>query len=190
MGHLCAPRGEDPHRWINPEFHGWWVGRDFAIAVDISTGALADYEAFVRDFYGHYHPFCNGLTPVIHPQPAGLAVTDATGAFIGWHAITLLRVALDQDEVMRIYFYNPNNDSGQDWGQGVVVSTQSHGERHGEASLPFPELASRLYIFHYEDALTPARNAAPDDEVAQVMSMATSSWASDRIAPTLAADPG
>ena len=189
MGRLCAGRGEDPHRWVNPEFHGWWVAREFAIAVDVATGALAEHEAFVRRFYGHYHPYCNGLTPVIHPQPAGLAVTDASGAFVGWHAITLLRVALDQEEVMRAYFYNPNNDSGQDWGGGVVVSTQGHGERHGEASLPFAELASRLYIFHYDSTLTPARHPAPDDEVALAMRLAAETWAAERLRPGFAADP-
>ncbi|HAB05377.1 MAG TPA: hypothetical protein DCE35_08020, partial [Alcanivorax sp.] len=31
MGALCADRGDDPHRWINPEFHGWWVGRGFKL---------------------------------------------------------------------------------------------------------------------------------------------------------------
>ncbi|MEE4302495.1 MAG: hypothetical protein V2J24_23855 [Pseudomonadales bacterium] len=189
MGRLCIGRGEDPHRWINPEFHGWWVGREFAIAVDVASGDLVDHEAFVRRFYGHYHPYCNGLTPIIHPQPAGLAVTDAAGSFVGWHAITILRIALDQENVMRAYLYNPNNDSGQDWGGGVVVSTQGHGERHGECSLPFVQLASRLYIFHYDSTLTPTRHPAPDDEVGQAMTMAAESWAAERLRPGFAADP-
>jgi hypothetical protein len=187
MGRLCADRAEDPHRWVNPEFHGWWVGRGFAIAVDVATGALADHDRFVRDFYGYYHPYYNGLTPVIHPQPAGLAVTDAAGTFVGWHAITLLRVALDQDDVMRAYFYNPNNDSGQDWGHGVVVSTHGYGERSGEASLPFHELASRLYIFHYDAAVSPPPGVVPDEEVAAVCAMARESWAADRLPPGIAA---
>jgi len=139
MGRLCAERGEDPHRWINPEFHGWWVGREFLIAVDVASGSLKDYDDYLAQFYASYHPLYNGNQPVIHPQPAGIAITDSNARFVGWHAITLIRVALDQEELMRVYFYNPNNDSGQDWGNGVVVSTQGHGERYGEASLPFPQ---------------------------------------------------
>ncbi|MDZ7826372.1 MAG: hypothetical protein U5R48_10530 [Gammaproteobacteria bacterium] len=183
MGRLCEERDEDPHRWINPEFHGWWVGREFAIAVDIHTGHLQAYEQFVERFYGYYHPYYNGLTPVIHPQPAGLAITDSSGTFVGWHAITILRVALDQEDVMRVYFYNPNNDSGQHWGDDVIVSTQGHGERHGEASLPFPQLASRLYIFHYDSTVSPTMSEVPEEEVEAVMAMARRTWAADRIPP-------
>jgi hypothetical protein len=96
-------------------------------------------------------------------------------------------VALDQEEVMRAYFYNPNNDSGQDWGHGVVVSTHGHGERSGEASLPFRELASRLYIFHYDRAVSPLPGAVPDEEVEAVCAMARESWAADRLPPGIAA---
>ena len=180
MGRRCADRGEDPHRWVNPEFHGWWVGREFEIAVDITSGALREHEAFLKRFYGSYHPFYNGNQPVIHPQPAGIAVTDSNAAFVGWHAITLLRVALDQEEVMRFYFFNPNNDSGQHWGKGVVVSTSGHGERHGESSLPFDQLASRLYLFHDDAAEDSARIPVPADELQAAMAMANESWAGDR----------
>lgn len=190
MGRLCAGRGEDPHRWINPEFHGWWVGRDFAIAVDVATGHLKDYESYVKLFYRHYHPYYNGMNPLIHPQPAGLAITDASAQFVGWHAITLLRVALDQAGAMRVYFYNPNNDSGQNWGHGVVVSTQGQGERYGEASLPFAELASRLYIFHYHaDLITPSGDP-PAEEVEEVVRMARESWAATRLPPEAIPEPG
>lgn len=180
MGRRCAGRGEDPHCWVNPEFHGWWVGRQFAIAVDINTGKLQDFEHFVRHFFASYHPLYNGNQPVIHPQPAGLAVTDSSARFVGWHAITLLRVALDQNSTMRVYFYNPNNDSGQNWGNGVEVSTRHHGERYGESSLPFTELASRLYIFHDEPLHQLQLDAVPADEVASVRAMTAASWASDR----------
>ena len=67
--------------------------------------------------------------PVIHPQPAGIAVTDSNGMYLGWHAITIVRVGLDQSGEMRVYFFNPNNDSGQDLGLGIVVSTHGSGER-------------------------------------------------------------
>ncbi len=180
MGALCADRGDDPHRWINPEFHGWWVGRGFKLAVDLPTGNLSDYEAFVRYFYACYHPLHNGNQPLIYPQPVGLAVTDSAARFVGWHAITIQRVTLDQDEVMRVYFYNPNNDSGQDLGNGVKVSTEGRGERFGESSLPVAEFVSRLYIFHYDplEHIDPA--GVPAEDVAEVEALARGSWALER----------
>lgn len=180
MGRRCADRGEDPHLWINPELHGWWVGRAFHIAVDVATGALKDYEGFLRTFHASYHPSHNGNQPVIHPQPAGIAVTDVTGAFIGWHAITLIRVGLDPEGCMRVYFFNPNNDSGQDWGQGIVVSTQGCGERFGEGSLPFGEFAARLYLFHDDTLPALAPVPVPDDQIALIAGMGRNSWASGR----------
>lgn len=181
MGRLCMDRGGDPHRWVNPEFHGWWVGREFMLAVDVATGRLSNYHDFVAQFYASYHPYYNGNQPIIHPQPAGLAVTDSAANFVGWHAITLLRVALDQVGVMRVYFYNPNNDSGQDWGNGVVVSTQGHGERHGESSLPFAQMISRLYIFHDDFVPSNQRPAIDLKEIEAVKALAYESWAAQRL---------
>lgn len=181
MGRRCAGRDEDPHRWINPEFHGWWTGRGFRIAVDIATGHLQTFDDFLRYFYASYHPYFNDNQPVIHPQPAGIAVTDTAGRFIGWHAITIQRVGLDPDQVMRVYFYNPNNDSGQDWGHGVVVSTAGSGERYGEASLPFEQFAARLYIFHY-DPLEPGNPEAVAQSLLDgITTMVHQSWAATRI---------
>ncbi|MCH8553287.1 MAG: hypothetical protein LAT62_15215 [Natronospirillum sp.] len=184
MGNLVEDRPEDPHRWINPEFHGWWVNRGFAIVVDIHTGQLKDEESFIRTFYALYHPIYNSNTPVVHPQPAGAAVTDGSSRFVGWHAITILRIALDQEDVMRVYFFNPNNDSGQDWGSGVVVSTEGHGEQHGESSLPIHEFVSRLYIFHYDATDWQLHTeAVPDAEIQHVKDLMTHSWAADRLPP-------
>jgi len=180
MGRLCAERQEDPHRWINPEFHGWWVGREFVIAVDVASGKLKDYDAYLEHFYSSYHPLYNGNQPLIHPQPAGVAVTDSAARFVGWHAITLIRVALDQEDVVRVYFYNPNNDSGQDWGNDVIVSTQGHGERFGEASLPFAQLASRLYIFHDDPVAEGSHDPVPAAEITVAREMALASWATSR----------
>lgn len=180
MGRHCHGRPEDPHKWINPEFHGWWVGRGFEIAVDIKTGLLQNYGEFLQSFYQSYHPYYNNNRPVIHPQPAGIAVTDSFARFVGWHAITIVRVALDPQGVMRTYFFNPNNDSGQDWGQGIKVSTENHGERYGESSLPIEQLASRLYIFHY-DPLEKSREQLPENEVIHpIIELAHQSWANDR----------
>ena len=181
MGALCIGRDNDPHCWVNPEFHGWWVGRNFSLAVDLASGCLKNYAEFVLRFYRSYHPFYNGNQPIIHPQPAGLAITDSAGVFVGWHAITLIRVALDQLGTMRVYFFNPNNDSGQNWGGGVLVSTQGHGERYGESSLPFAELTSRLYLFH-DDGEATGRGRAPEPaELQRVVQMATESWAASRV---------
>ena len=182
MGRRVEARGEDPHRWINPEFHGWWVNRGFAIVVDVNTGLLHDPEGFVRTFYALYHPYYNSNTPVVHPQPAGVAVTDSQARFVGWHAITILRIALDQDDTMRVYFFNPNNDGGQDWGNGVEVSTEGHGEQHGESSLPIGEFVSRLYIFHYDATDWQLHTfPVPDEEIDEVCTLMRESWGVDRL---------
>lgn len=180
MGRRSVGRGEDPHKWVNAEFHGDHVGHGFRIAVDVFTGNLKDFEGFIRDFYAAYHPFYNGNIPVISPQPAGIAVTDSATRFLGWHAITIQRLALDADESMRVYFFNPNNDSGQNWGQGIVTSTQGHGERYGEASLSVAEFASRLYVFHYDPLEKGEPGDVPPDEVDRAMQLAQGSWASGR----------
>ncbi|WP_051149315.1 hypothetical protein [Litchfieldella anticariensis] len=191
MGRRCIGREGDPHRWVNPEFHGWWSGRGFRINVDVATGQLESLDDFLRHFYASYHPFYNGNQPLIHPQPAGIAVTDSAARFIGWHAITLLRVTLDPSDEMRVYFYNPNNDSGQDWGDGVKVSTAGNGERFGEASLPFEQFASRLYIFHHDPLESGELANVTQEELDRVIGYVHRSWGADRVPPTdLQANPG
>lgn len=180
MGRRSAGRGEDPHKWVNAEFHGDHVGHGFRIAVDVFTGGLKDFDGFIRDFYAAYHPFYNGDIPVINPQPAGIAVTDSATRFLGWHAITIQRLALDSDKIMRVYFFNPNNDSGQNWGQGIVTSTHGHSERYGEASLPVAEFVSRLYVFHYDPLEKGDPADAPAEEVSRAMQLAQDSWAAGR----------
>jgi hypothetical protein len=181
MVRRCADRSGDPHRWINPEFHGWWAGRGFHINVDVATGNLIDLDDFLRHLYASYHPDYNGDQPLIHPQPAGLAVTDSAGRFIGWHAIAILRVSADPRNVMRVYFYNPNNDSGQDWGDGVVVSTADNGERFGEGSLPFEQFASRLYIYHFDPFERGDPERVPAEELDRVVGYIRRSWGGDRL---------
>ncbi len=191
MGRRCVDREGDPHRWVNPEFHGWWSGRGFRINVDVATGMLHEVDTFLRHFYASYHPYYNGNQPLIHPQPAGIAVTDSAARFIGWHAITVLRVSLDPTDVMRVYFYNPNNDSGQDWGDGIKVSTAGHGERFGEASLPFEQFASRLYIFHYDPLERGELAQITQEEIDRVTVYLYRSWGADRVpASDLQADAG
>ena len=188
MGRLCAGREGDPHRWVNPEFHGWWSGRGFRINVDVASGQITDLGNFLRHFYASYHPYYNGNQPLIHPQPAGIAITDSAARFVGWHAITILRVALDPQQDMRVYFYNPNNDSGQDWGNGAVVSTAGHGERYGESSLPFEQFASRLYIFHYDPLEHGELASVSSEELLRVAEHMKTSWAESRWTPGISAD--
>lgn len=184
MGRRCIGREGDPHRWVNPEFHGWWSGRGFRINVDVATGQLHELDTFLRHFYASYHPYYNGNQPLIHPQPAGIAITDSAARFIGWHAITMLRFNLDPSGVMRVYFFNPNNDSGQDWGDGIKVSTADHGERFGESSLPFEQFASRLYIFHYDPLERGELAEISQSELDRVAGYIYRSWGADRIPPT------
>lgn len=180
MWRRVSDRGEDGHRWINPEFHGWWVQRGFAICVDIYSGDIVDFDAFIRRFHAHYHPYFNGNQPVIFPQPAGIASTTSTGEFVGWHAIAIQRVGLGPSGEMRVYFNNPNNEGRQDWGGGVVTSVTGHGEIPGESSLSFDQFCARLYLFHY-DPLEQGEPEAVDEEViAGIAEAASATWAAGR----------
>ena len=131
----------------------------------------------MRQFYASYHPDYNNNLPVVHPQPAGIAATDSAARYIGRHAITILRIGRDPTGVMRVYFFNPNNDSGQDWGKGVVTSTEGHGEFFGEASLPFSAFASRLFVYHYDPLEKGDPSAIPDADIARTVEIAEDSWA-------------
>lgn len=82
---------------------------------------------------------------------------------------------------MRVYFYNPNNDSGQHWGDDIVVSTAGHSERFGEASLPFEQFASRLYIFHFDPLEPGEAEAVPQATLDEVSEKIYKSWGADRI---------
>ena len=145
MSRRVENRNEDGHRWINPELHGWWVARQSAAAVNERTGAVTHMPQFVRKFYAAYHYYYNGGRWLIHPQPAGIAATTPLAELVGWHAVSIQRVALDPNDVMRVYFYDPNDDGRQNWGQGICTSTAGHNEIPGECSLPFHEFAARLY---------------------------------------------
>lgn len=180
MGRRAAGRGEDQHKWINPPFHGWWVSRGCRVLVDIATGAIADFDGFQRDFYASYHPFYNGNQPVIHPQPAGIAATNARGRFLGWHAISIQRVGLDPSGEMRVYFHNPNDEGRQQWAHDMHTSTERNGEIAGESSLLFKEFASRVYLFHFDPLEEGDPAAVPAGEIAEAADMAKRSWAAER----------
>ena len=177
MSRRVVGRGEDGHKWINPELHGWWVDRGFASTIQFATGAVVGYTDFIRLFYATYHPHYRGPAELTYPQPAGIAATSPVGDFLGWHAITIQRIAPDPEGTMRVYFYNPNNDSGQNWGHGIVTSTAGHGELFGEASLPFEQFAARLYVFHHNTREHGDPQQAPEQQVQQIAEIARSSWA-------------
>lgn len=180
MGRRIVGRGEDGHRWINPEFHGWWVNRSFASCIQYSTGAVIDFAGFARRFFATYHPGYNGGAELIYPQPAGIVATNSFGTFVGWHAIAIQRVAMDPTGETRVYFFNPNNESRQDWGGDVVTSTDGHGEIPGESSLPFNQFVSRLYVYHYNEREMGDPSAIPQEDIDAITAMARETWAAEK----------
>lgn len=180
MSRRTIGRGEDGHKWVNPELHGWWVHRGFAAVIDETTGCISDFDRFIREFYASYHPEFNGGRDLVYAQPCGIATTDHNGGFVGWHAVAIQRVAVDQEGEWRVYFFNPNRDKDQNWGQGVVTSTSDHAEYEGESSLPFAQFASRLYVFHYNLREEGEPEAVPQSVVEAIREAVASSWAAER----------
>lgn len=176
MSRRTLDRPGDGHRWVNPEFHGWWVHRGFADLV-VEEGEPTTCEEFIRLFYADYHPQYNGGRHLVYAQPCGVVVTDHSGTFVGWHAVSIQRVERDPESHWRVYFFNPNRDKGQNWGQGVVTSTHDHGEYEGESSLPFAQFVSRLYVFHYKTIELGDAAAVPDGTVAEIRAAIAASWA-------------
>ncbi|HWK23134.1 MAG TPA: hypothetical protein VNS08_08900 [Ureibacillus sp.] len=140
---LADGRGQDAHKWINPAFHlsGVWDGFS-----DVYT----DLQ-FQTNFCRFYHPIFNPNINEGLPQPAGITIYNRSGQVLGAHAILIQRVAADPTGTIRVYFYNPNNDSYQIWGKSIQTSVTGNGELEGESSLPFEEFMTFLYAFHYPE---------------------------------------
>ncbi|NHM29368.1 hypothetical protein [Neobacillus terrae] len=172
-------RGEDGHKWVNPEFYGEWIPRGFKNLIDPLTGAVVNYEAFVRLFYATHHPDYNEGYELIYPNPVGIYITNVHGKLLGLHAVSIQRIDKDPEGEYRIYFYNPNNDSGQNWGKGVEPSVRGNGELEGESSLPFAEFVSRMYAFHYNPYEQGDTYMVEDSIVEEVRKMAQESWGQD-----------
>ena len=82
-------------------------------------------------------------------------------------------------------------DSGQDWGDSVVVSTAGNGERFGEAPLPFDQCTSRLYILHADPLERGDPERVPAEDVSRIIGYIERSWGHDRLpARTLLAPEG
>ena len=179
MMRRAAFRGDDPHKWVNPALYGHWIPTGFRSAFDPVTHAISDYASFVRTFYASHHPSFNGGHDLAYPSPVGLFITSARGELLGFHAVSLLRVAPHgPDGEMRAYFLNPNAEGRQDWGHGVEVTVHGHGERPGESSLPFTMFVARLYAFHFNPHTMAELEAVDAAEVATVTSAARESWGS------------
>lgn len=176
MMQLATLRGEDPHKWVNPALYGRWVNKGFASVIDPTGTTVRGYGTFVRRFYATHHPDYNAGHEMIYPNPVGILVTSAHGALLGPHAVSLQRIARDPDGRVRAYFFNPNHEGRQDWGQGIRPTVHAHGERPGESSLPFRHLAARLYAFHYNPYEEGDAFAVPDDIVREITDLARESW--------------
>ncbi|MFD1862690.1 hypothetical protein [Planococcus chinensis] len=169
-------RGEDGHKWVNPEFYGEWISRGFASIIDQYTGFVTDYEAFVRLFYATHHPEYNEGYEMIYPNPVGIYITNVHGKLLGLHAVSIQRIDQDEQGEFRVYFYNPNNDSGQNWGQGIETSVQGHGEQEGESSLPFHQFTARMYAFHYNPYEQGDTYMVEDADVEEIERLSRESW--------------
>lgn len=168
---------QDPHISVNPAFYGLWIQTGFISCYNPLLNVIQYYENFVRTFYASYHPKYNGVNRLIYPVPLGIFITNAHGEFLGFHAVSLLRVQQSPTGEYRVYFYNPNNEGRQNWGQGIKTSVSDHGEQHGESSLLFHEFVSRVYAYHFNTSEAENHlNLVSGDEIREVEILARQSW--------------
>ncbi|MDZ7801721.1 MAG: hypothetical protein U5K81_13170 [Trueperaceae bacterium] len=185
MMKLAGLRADDPHKWVNPALYGHWIPTGFFSAFDPITQSIQNYDAFVRTFYASHHPGYNGGHDLAYPSPVGLFITSASADLLGFHAVSLLRVAAPEPGgEMRAYFLNPNAEGRQDWGMGVEPTVHGHGERPGESSLPFEHFVSRLYAYHYNPNDLGDTAAVGQGEVDRVTRQAKESWGTAYVWPT------
>jgi len=173
---LTGGRGEDGHKWVNPAFYGSWVSKGFDSVLDYTQTYVKSYYNFVRRFYATHHPEFNDHNVTSYANPVGIFVTSSHGDLIGLHAVSIQRVKADDKGVMRVYFYNPNNEGRQNWGQGIFPTVSGHGEKKGESSLPFYQFTSRLYAFHFDPYEEGDGFAVPREEVNKVSDLSKNSW--------------
>ncbi len=169
-------RGEDVHKWVNPAFYGSWVSKGFASFINPLTNTISNFPGFIRLFYATHHPEYNNGHELIYPNPVGIFITNSFGNLYGLHAVSIQRIALDPHGEYRIYMYNPNNDSSQNWGQGIKPTVTGNGEEPGESSLPFHKFVARLYAFHYNPYEQGDAYAVNEDDVNTIETLARESW--------------
>lgn len=168
---------EDPHVSVNPAFYGHWIQTGFASAYDPIQHAIVNYERFVRLFLASFHPEYNGGHHFIYPVPLGIFITSAKAEFVGFHAVSLQRIDQSPQGEWRAYFYNPNNEGRQNWGQDIQPTVWQNGEQHGESSLPLLSFVSRVYAFHYNTiGIEEKLPSVPAEAVQNTTDLARSSW--------------
>lgn len=138
----ASGRHRDPHQWVNAFFYGESVLEEFS--------DLFSDTHFTTRFYEYYHPFYAPQVNKLLPQPVGITVFDASWQVLGAHAILIQRIEADPNGQIRVYFFNPNNDSLQTWAGNITTSVAGKGEIPGESSLVFEDFIRFLYAFHYE----------------------------------------
>ncbi|MCB0584333.1 MAG: hypothetical protein KDD06_03260, partial [Phaeodactylibacter sp.] len=124
-----------------------------------------------------FHPQYNGGHHLIYPVPLGIFITDASATMLGYHAVSLLRIEQSPAGEWRAYFFNPNSEGRQNWGQGIHPTVSGNGEFHGESSVPVHQFASRVYAFHYNNLrLEGIEENVPEAIVENVEKLARESW--------------
>ena len=176
MMRRAALRGEDPHKWVNPALYGRWVPNSLASPFNLVNHSVIGYEDYVRLFYATHHPSYDDGHNLVYPNPVGLLITNVHGKFLGYHAVSIQRVAEDDAGEVRVYFFNPNNEGRQNWGNGVEPSVDGHGEIAGESSLLFAHFAAHLYAFHYNEMEIGDVAAIPTEIIAEVTAHAKAGW--------------
>ncbi|MGE0474702.1 MAG: hypothetical protein AB7P17_13790, partial [Nitrospirales bacterium] len=176
MMRRAALRGEDPHKWVNPALYGRWVPNSLISPFNLINQTVVGYEDFLRLFYATHHPKYDGGHDLVYPNPVGLLITNVHGVFLGYHAVSIQRVAEDPGGKVRVYFFNPNNEGRQNWGRGVEPSVVGHGEIPGESSLSFDHFAAHLYAFHYHQMEVGEPKNVPDETIAEVTTHAKEGW--------------
>ncbi len=175
MMRRASGRADDPHKWVNPAMYGEWIPTGFTSPYSYLTNAISNYEQFLRTFYASHHPEYNGMQDLTYPNPVGIFLTAANGKLLGFHAVSILRVAKYEDEY-RIYFLNPNNEGRQKWQSDIQPTVAGNGEVPGESSLPFYQFASRLYAFHFKPSDADGLDKVASDEIEKVTDIAKNSW--------------
>ncbi len=175
MMRRASGRGEDPHKWVNPAMYGHWIPTGFKTPYNYLTNTISYYEDFIRVFYSTHHPLYNGGHDLVYPNPVGIFLTAANGKLLGFHAVSIQRVAKYEGEY-RIYFLNPNNEGRQKWQSDIQPTVSGNGEIPGESSLPFHQFASRLYAYHFKPSEADGSENIPQEEIDEVVKIAESSW--------------
>lgn len=170
-------RGEDPHKWVNPAFYGHWIPNGFSSAYNYLTQSIHQFQEFVKTFYAAFHPTYNDGKQIIYPVPTGLFITNSRGEMLGFHAVSILRVAPGPEGEIRVYFLNPNNEGRQNWGQGVRPTVFGYGEKAGESSLRFEQFVARSYAIHFHrTGIEERKQKVPRVVIEPVIDMAKDSW--------------